>query len=178
MLFWERSRGFSLLELVIAIAVLGALLSAVAPTFQDASKKLKVTRAANELYALLMQTKAESIAQNTPLWVHFSGFSEHLETEYWSVEVTNRVDINDPDARLLRQIKGEVFKGIGLSLNHSNHRIKFDNLTGMALSNGTIKLQPYSDEESYINIRTHSVSGRVIVCDVGEIQFGFGACPK
>ncbi len=143
-----------------------------------ASKKLKATAAANELYALLIQTKAESIAQNMPLWVHFLKPSEQSEADLWSIQVTNQADINDSNATILRHMKGEVLKGIELSLNHSNARIKFDNLSGMALTNGTIKIQPLSDIASYINIRTHSVSGRVIVCDVGDINFGFGACPK
>lgn len=171
-------RGFSVLELIITLIVIGVLLIGAAPSFQFGSKKIKAQRAAQEMYALLMQTKAESILRNTPLWIHFEGLPQQAVSGGWRVKVANKASLRDPEVSILWQLAGEPFQGVELALNHPGDQIKFDHLSGMVLSSGTITLSPYSQQTGQIEIRTHSASGRIVVCQSGEMELGLGACPK
>ncbi|WP_462053007.1 pilus assembly FimT family protein, partial [Vibrio cholerae] len=68
-------RGFTLLELLITVAVLTALLLFAAPNFSKVNQQAKVVNLANELQGFLIQAKSEAVLRNQSLWVHIQGLS-------------------------------------------------------------------------------------------------------
>lgn len=59
-----RPRGFTLIEMLIALAVAGILLALAGPNFREAIDANRLTSTANELTAALQLARAEAIRQN------------------------------------------------------------------------------------------------------------------
>lgn len=60
-------RGFTLVELLVTIAVAAILVSLAAPSFSSFIDKYRVKRAADTLSAFLINTKTEAIKRNAPV---------------------------------------------------------------------------------------------------------------
>lgn len=65
----RHSRGFNLLELMVAIAVLGILLGWGVPTFREFTRNNAVTVANNDLVTSLNLARSEALRRNRPVSV-------------------------------------------------------------------------------------------------------------
>ncbi|MGK0674474.1 MAG: GspH/FimT family pseudopilin [Halothiobacillaceae bacterium] len=61
---YSHAAGFTLLELMVSLAVLGILLGIVVPSFMSTMANTRLTTAANELLAAIQYTRAEAIRRN------------------------------------------------------------------------------------------------------------------
>lgn len=61
---FAKSGGFTLIELMITIAVLAILLAIAVPSFQTLIINMSITSAANEMTAALQQARMEAIRRN------------------------------------------------------------------------------------------------------------------
>lgn len=68
-----HSRGFSLAELLVMIAILGALLGIAAPSYRDFVLETRMTEEANEFLAALTLARSEAIKRNATVTVCRSG---------------------------------------------------------------------------------------------------------
>lgn len=59
------ARGFTLVELMVTVAVLAILLGVAAPSFTSMTRRNRLTAAANELVATLQLAKMEAIRRNS-----------------------------------------------------------------------------------------------------------------
>lgn len=85
---FAKSGGFTLIELMITIAVLAILLAIAVPSFQILITNMTITSAANEITAALQQTRMEAIRRNRSV-------TFHLDTNrQWTIYV----DINGDGA--------------------------------------------------------------------------------
>jgi type IV fimbrial biogenesis protein FimT len=74
----RRVKGFTLIELMVVIAMIAIIASLAAPSFQTGIAKQKVSVAASDLMASLMQARNEAITNNQQTIV------QPLETTDWS----------------------------------------------------------------------------------------------
>ena len=58
------ARGFSLTELLVAIAIIGVLVGLAVPAFNDAVQSSRVTAFANEIVANALRARSEAIKRN------------------------------------------------------------------------------------------------------------------
>ena len=64
-------RGFTLVELMLIVAVLAILLTAGLPTFSDLVERHRLRGAAEDLYAGLLFARMEAMRRNAPVSVSF-----------------------------------------------------------------------------------------------------------
>lgn len=62
-----RRRGFSITELMVAIAIAGILTAIAIPSFQSVFMSMRLTSYANELVATTMLARSTAINQNAPV---------------------------------------------------------------------------------------------------------------
>lgn len=83
-----RGHGFTLIELMVVIAMIAIIASLAAPSFQVGIAKQRVSGAASDLMASLLQARSEAITNNQQTIV------EPLDTTDWSRGWRVYVDTN------------------------------------------------------------------------------------
>ena len=73
----RAQRGFTLIEAMIAIAVLLVLMAIAVPSFRDASHRSQLRAAANDLVTSAHLARSEAIKRNAPVTMCMSSDGEH-----------------------------------------------------------------------------------------------------
>lgn len=145
----ERQNGFTLIEMIVVLTVLGLILALVAARGPWTSAALTSKAAANELASALRETRSRAIASNRPVSLTFD-----LRGRAYRV-----------DDRLVHRLP----PGLALSLlttlgeirNDANAGIRFD--PDGSSSGGRIEL---AEGRHKLEIGVDWLSGRVKVVDV------------
>lgn len=69
----HSSRGFTLIELMVTIAVLAILLTLAAPSFNDFFQRYRLRGAADDVATLMAVSRSEAVARNRDVAIVFSG---------------------------------------------------------------------------------------------------------
>ncbi len=67
----QQNSGFTLVELMVTVAVLAILVGIAIPSFQGTLDKRRIIGAAEQIYADLQYARSEAIRQNKSVTVHF-----------------------------------------------------------------------------------------------------------
>jgi type IV fimbrial biogenesis protein FimT len=78
-------RGFTLIELMVAIMVLAILLGVAVPSFRDAALGSRLTAYANDLVASAQIARSEAIKRNAPVRLCVSAGGAACEDGSWEV---------------------------------------------------------------------------------------------
>lgn len=69
----QRHTGFTLLELMITVAVIAVLLAVAAPSFNDFFDKNRLKQATEDVYGLISRAKAETVTRDANMFVTVDG---------------------------------------------------------------------------------------------------------
>lgn len=98
-----RARGFTLVELVVAITVLGLLMAAVAPDISAWLRNLRIRNQAESMQSGLQRARAEAVRRNTPVtfWLVTLGDPEVLDNDCSRSNTGTSwvVSLDDPDGK-------------------------------------------------------------------------------
>ncbi|WP_159653818.1 GspH/FimT family pseudopilin [Vibrio atypicus] len=155
------SRGFTLLELLITILVIGALMVWAVPSYSSVSEKIKMERLAKELSGFVLMAKSEAVMRRERLWIHIVMSGATNSSGDWSLELTDR-DTQGVGNRLLH-LSGKPFDGITLSNTYTSDQISFDETHGRPKS-GRISFHPINASTDLLEMRTYHRSAIVRVC--------------
>lgn len=178
-----RRRGFTMIELMVTIAVAAVLVALAAPTFRTYTAKKKVEGALAELATDLQFARSEAVSRNTPVRVTVNPncYAVHLMPVGFSVSTSCVVT---PASASLRTVTIEDSSSVSLAGEGLLSFIIFDNVRGEASFGGL----PSTDIEASINVTsTPNVSsafnlrarvtkfGRVQVCTTNAMA-GYSSC--
>lgn len=157
----HSQKGFTLVELMVTIAVAAILTMLAAPSFNSMIDKYRAKRAADTISAFLVNTKTEAIKRNTPVRAVFQSADSGAT---WCVGMTtagtcdctaaNACQIDGAD----RLVRGTDFKGIVLTSPADGEMFSFTPQRGTA-SSGNAQVQS-----------SGGLQVRVVVTGMGRIR--------
>ncbi|PCJ30679.1 MAG: hypothetical protein COA99_17880 [Moraxellaceae bacterium] len=171
----QRHKGFSLVELMVTIAVLAVLAAIAAPSFLDLLDRRKLSGAGEALFANLIFAKTEAIKRNTPVRVTFVGTGT---TWCYGLAVNAACDCSDnvPACTIdgvTKIVDQDDYSSVSVAAGSSfaNSFTSFSPLRGAA-NNGTLTFEISTGAEFSVSL---SSFGRIRLCsDTGA--FGYSGC--
>lgn len=181
----EKQRGFTLVELIITLVVLGVLASLALPAMGDFLEKRRLVGAAEEIYNHIVFTRSEAIKQSTTMRISADDAAWCVGTRSGANNCDCTVD--DPDANdacaitmdetnVLARVMGDGYQGIGMGHSFSNDILTFDGVRGLVTgTSGTATLTSPSGWELRV---TTSLLGRVTICSPAGASYvtGYPEC--
>ncbi|MFG0605919.1 GspH/FimT family pseudopilin [Vibrio mimicus] len=170
-------RGFTLLELLITVAVLTTMLLFSAPKFSQVSQQAKVVNLANELQGFLIQAKSEAALRNQNLWMHIQGLSSANATGNWKLSLsTASTAAAVTSANTLAIFEGHRYRNVWVSNTQTLNTVEFDHVMGNPQEAGNILIKESESDRNPIKIVVHNRAGRIKICTVSEAKYGFEKC--
>lgn len=124
-LFARRAEGFSLIELVIVIALLGIALSIAAPSFREYIENLNLRSAAREIASDIFVTRERAISENRKYRIRFD-----RDAKSYSICRRNEKDTDwEPSALAVKPLSA-LGRNIDFSMD--------DNVTLIFQTRGTV----------------------------------------
>jgi type IV fimbrial biogenesis protein FimT len=149
-----RTRGFTLIELMVALAVAGVLMGVAVPSFFESTARARLQGAINELAIDLQYARSEAVRERAPvsLTVAASGASYTI-------------------ANATRTLKAVTLpSGVTLTAEAS---VSYDALRGMAQA--TVFNAAITGVSGNLRVSTNAV-GRVQVCTPSPAFGGYATC--
>jgi type IV fimbrial biogenesis protein FimT len=197
----SHMRGVSLLEMLIAMAILGIVVSVAVPSMSGFSANQRLLGAAEQVFGHLQQARAESVARNAVVNVNFSaagtttwtyGVSTTASCDLTITDPTTAnaciITVNDGDTtydgidgatdtgdRVLMLFPSSDFGDVEMaiaSFSSGGTQIIFDPVRGTA-SSGQINLEGSTGDQLRI---TMSLLGRAAICSPGGSVEAYEAC--
>ncbi len=178
----QEQTGFTLLELMLTLTVLGVLMTLAAPSMQEMLARNRLKSAAHALAEDLQWTRGEAIRRNTELYVTFNP-----ATWCYGVSVTKGCDcrLSDPAASsactlptdgeaILRTVAGVDFPGIAVSATFTGAPPETSFKPRRVTATGG-SMTFTSGQGTQLRV-VLSLLGRVRVCSPAKSVPGYPAC--
>lgn len=183
----QKDRGFTLLELMIVVAIIGILASVALPNMSQYMDNRRVVGAAEEIMQFLTSARSEAIARSKQVEVRIVADG----TSTWAVGMEQEPAVGDPDcdptvavptaadACVLSVSGADILRRI-ISTDHPN--------TNVATTAGTINFDPVRGTANVATITITNAAGsqlRVITSLTGRVRIcrpnasgkrGYSAC--
>ena len=160
----RRSRGFTLLELMTAIVVLGVLLGIAVPTFRDVIRNNRITSQTNDLVSSLNYARSEALKRSNPVAVCSSADgatcanSNDWSTGWMMFTDTNANGQVDAAEQILQT---QPAAPAGITLNSTVQTFVRYSSTGMSAGVETFDLLEPGCTGNYARRITITVTGRI-----------------
>lgn len=176
-------QGFTLLELMVTIAVLAILLAFGVPSMSNAIEKRNTIAAAEQIYSELQLARSEAIARSVPVYMNITGGAN------WAVGVSNDIACDPSDnapACVLPDTTGNnpithrftLNDHPDVSIATTQGQITFQSQRGIATS-ATIDVTSTGDT-GYVMSVVVGLLGQVSMCssdaDPSRYVLGYDAC--
>ncbi len=170
-------KGFTLVELMVAIAIFAILATMAVPSFNSFIDKYRVKRAADTLSAFLINTKSEAIKRNTTVRVVFQSAGAGATwcagmttADTCDCTVASSCQIDSAD----RLVRGSDYKAILLTSPNDGAMFSFTPLRG-TVNNGNAQVQSAGGLQVRVVV---AGTGRIRLCSPGDAgnRGGYPAC--
>ncbi len=173
-------KGFTLIEVMTVIAIMGILLAIAVPSFKIYFEKYRTKRAAETLAAFLVSAKSESIKRNANVRVVFQ---TENSGETWCAGMTtaSTCDCATVNACQLqsdgvdRTVRSADFRGVILDDPEDGDMFGFTHQRG-TVNGDTVRLE--SADSGYKMRVTVSTTGRIRLCSPDGSSYigGYAKC--
>lgn len=174
----SRITGFTILELMMTLAILSIVLGAGVPALLDLARDQRLRGAAQESYGLLQYARSDALRSGNDRFVVWSS----AENGAWCAVVSTRNDCNclTEDCSIdgvLRQQQSADFLDVELAAASfaAGSYTRFDSLRGLAEGNaGSVRYQLNTPNSPVLRVVV-SALGRLRYCKEGDLG-GYPAC--
>ncbi len=169
----QQNSGFTLVELMVTVAVLAILLGIAIPSFQGTLDKRRIVGAAEQIYADLQYARSEAIRQNKSVTVHFRNIGTNTAWCYGMYERTGTTgdacncttttsgaeNSNCTVRGLTKTVYSTDYRGISLTAASFSGTTftTFTPLRGMSSADGTPTLQSAHGLQARIVVFGHRI---------------------
>jgi prepilin-type N-terminal cleavage/methylation domain-containing protein len=158
----HKHSGFSLIELIIAIAIFGVIATVAAPNFQSWSRNYQLKSASNDLYSHMQIAKLGAVKGNIPWTVNFNqngirgynikdGSGKIVKTVDFGTSYNNEIQYKSPTSSAEYDSATITFNPNGTSNSGfayvSNKAKSGYYKVGLSFSNGFITLQKWNGSQ-------------------------------
>lgn len=172
-----KTQGFTLIEMMVTVAVLAIIVSIAAPSFNSFFDRYRVKRAADTLSSFLINAKSEAIKRNKNVSAVITGSGTTwcvgmTESSTCNCSTANACQIEGAD----RVINSTSFNGVKLLGPDTGHAFEFKTQRGAVTGFDTVQLE--SANGAKVNVRV-SMVGRIKLCSpsgTGNMG-GYSLCP-
>ncbi|WP_318472775.1 GspH/FimT family pseudopilin [Photobacterium leiognathi] len=161
----KRQRGFTLLELVIAVSVMSILIAMAAPSFSQLIETNKIKRLATEIEWLLVQAKSEAVMRGENVEVTISGAS----TTNWVL-----ISKTASSAKVLGEVRSDNFSNTELQISFSAETLVFNKRNGKTNILGSYYFTNLAGDK--ISIFPNRMTGRIYTCSVSKAIYTYAKC--
>ncbi|PST85371.1 type IV pilin [Photobacterium sp. NCIMB 13483] len=163
----DCQRGFTLLELVFTVVIIGIVAAMAAPSFSGLIESNKIKRLATEIEWLLVQAKSEAVmrGENVEVQVVVDGAG----TPAWSI-----ISRTTSGAITLAEVSSENFSNIELETTFRTGMVTFNKLNGKPNLAGGYQFNiPTKDK---VKVTVNTMTGRIYSCGVDGVVYGYKKC--
>ncbi len=165
------TRGFTLIEVLVMLIVMGALAVGFAPQYRQLVEKNEMKGLANDLYSFFAQSRTEAVFRNRDLYCFFKRSGNR--NDEWTLSL-HMEDLAASDA--ISQLSGKSYNRLFVKSNFNNDRFKIGSVTGKIQQNGNIEFGLSDNDSKALKLIAHSVTGRIRVCGVRQKGYGYDKC--
>lgn len=150
----RRGRGFTLMELMVTLAVAAVLTTIGLPSMQQVLAKRRLSAAAEELYGNLQLMRAQAIKQNRPAYVSFfsdaDGWRYGLDdTAACDTSVAGDCTVHGNP----RSYSSDNYRGVTLTQTFAANLAGFEPRRGLAFGSGSVTLSSSAGEVRVLLLR-------------------------
>jgi type IV fimbrial biogenesis protein FimT len=193
-------RGVSMLEILIAMAILGIIVSVALPSMSEFGAQQRLASAAEQVFGHLQQARSESVARNVPVYVNFSANGTTTWTYGMALATGCTLATTDPTAagacyitvndgdttydgiagatdtgdRVLMRFPSSDYDDVEMAIASfsSGTQITFNPIRGTSTS-GQINLESSNGRQLRVAV---SLLGRVEICSPDGSAYGYETC--
>jgi type IV fimbrial biogenesis protein FimT len=147
----KRNTGFTLLELMIVVAIIGIIAAIAVPSYQDMIERNRLKQAVEGLKSDLQYTRTEAIKRSKDLRITLTGTSSWC---YGIDDDNTSCACGTAGDCAIKAVDGSQFQGISLD---ANNNVTFSFRRGTASASGS-------------TLSSANYQARVMVSDVGRVR--------
>lgn len=168
------AKGFTLIELMVVIAIMGILLAIAVPSFTVYFEKYRARRAADTISAFLINAKSEAVKRNAGVNAVFKITSGGTP---WCVGLTTLNTCNCTSAgscqidSVDRVVSSADYKGVLLIGPDTDYAFRFDQVRGTlaTVTGETVEIESASGQQVNVVV---SPRGRIRLCSPATAFIG------
>lgn len=174
-----KIRGFTLIEMMLVIAILGIILAMAIPSFSDLLARRRVDAAANEFLGAFNLAKSEAVKRNAQIYLLAS---KNSDGSSWNFTVSTTTSCASSSCNL-KEVTSNGFKNTkALFLSSALNEATIDpvrmlpNFNGGTTTTQCIRFAGGEDEKYQLNARI-TVTGLSKICDASSSGNKISAYP-
>lgn len=163
-------QGINLIELLIALLIIGILAVAAIPLFTSFIQNYRISASANNLQASLQYARSEAIKRNTNVYVSFTTG----DTWCYGINPDSACDCNTPSGCSLGTGSYGAAQQIALSTTGmTGNTLYFEGTHGAANASSSVTFTLYGNSSPLITLSINRL-GNIQICSTGI--GGYTAC--